>query len=113
MLEILNALGSRHDVRCWRNPVGAAAFPKGRDQLVWRRFGLVGSPDIIGFVRGGWFLGIEVKSETRGATTEQASFLRTAAAFGCCCFIARSVDEAVRNVDEFLARHTTTLPPAS
>ena len=113
MVEILNALGSRSDVRCWRNPVGAAAFPMGRDRLVWRRFGLVGSPDIVGFLRGGWFLSVEVKRDDAPLTPEQASFFRVGNQFGCCCIVARSVEEAVSQIDAFLATRDPDLTPAS
>jgi hypothetical protein len=91
--EILLAIGKAFpgSVRAWRNNTGAFKDPTGR--LV--RYGLPGSPDIIGIIRGGRFLGIEVKTAKGKASDLQRSFSTMATGLGAVVFLARSVDEAM------------------
>lgn len=101
---IINVLGRRPDVRIFRNALVAAHKPSG----AVIRGGLgEGTADLIGFLApGGWFLAIEVKSATGRASEGQLAFLDTVRRFGGCALVARSVDDAVTGVNQFLAsRH--------
>jgi hypothetical protein len=100
--EILNELGSRSDVRLFRNNVGVSL-----DASRPMRFGLcAGSSDLIGFRRLkitpdmvgndiAQFLAIECKSSNGKPTKEQQSFIDIVNRFGGKAFIARSADEAL------------------
>ena len=94
--EILIAIGREFptSVRAWRNNTGAFKDPSGR--LV--RYGLPGSPDIIGIIKGGRFLGIEVKTAKGRQTEIQRSFAAMASGLGAVVFVARSVEEAMEGL---------------
>ena len=53
-------------VKAWRNNTGARLMGSG-----WVRFGMKGSPDIIGILPGGKFLGIEVKTDSGKLSLDQ------------------------------------------
>jgi hypothetical protein len=65
-LQLLRARG----VLCWRNNTGAARIGKR-----FLRFGAVGSPDILGCLKDGRLLALEVKLPGRAPTVAQAAFL--------------------------------------
>lgn len=99
--EILNNIGSRPDVRLFRNNVGVML-----DSSRPIRFGLCkGSSDLIGIQKIkitpemvgkeiGQFISIEVKSEKGKPTKEQKLWLEMIHRFGGKAFIARSVEES-------------------
>jgi hypothetical protein len=77
----------------WEHKTGAA----------WRdgkliHYGLVGSPDIIGFMRNGMFLGIEVKSGNAVQSPQQIKFMNAAQRFNSIYLLCRSSEDAVNNV---------------
>ena len=97
---ILSALGRK-------NSQGAI---EGRYGLFWRnnsgatkvgarfiRYGLPGSPDVIGIVNG-QFVGIEVKREDGKQSEHQLAFERLAVKYGGRYAVVRSVREAIENV---------------
>lgn len=95
--SILLALGSRDDCRVWRNNTGKLPDPRtGR----WVTFGLRGSADILGLLRGGRFLAVECKTRTGRLSPEQCSFRDMVLRLGGCYVVARSVEDAVNAVDE-------------
>lgn len=67
--EILLIFGSRHDLTLWKNATGAVKIG---DRFL--RFGMKGSPDIIGIGNGGIFVGIEVKTGNARQSPEQKLF---------------------------------------
>lgn len=59
-----------------------------------------GSSDLIGWTSRGFFLSIEVKTEGEKATPEQQEFLDIVNRHGGIGFIARSADEAEKNLKD-------------
>jgi hypothetical protein len=103
MKEILLQIGSRPDVRLWRNNVGAAKGrgKQGREYFV--RFGLPGSADLSGLLANGRRLEVEVKRPKGGRhAEEQKSFGAMIERFGGLYVLARSVDDVERAVNTAL-----------
>jgi len=72
----------------WRNNVGAVRMgPR------FVQFGISGMPDIVGFTRGGLFLGCEVKTDTGKVSEIQKWFHLLTLKLGGYVFVARSYDE--------------------
>jgi hypothetical protein len=95
---IHRTLGSRPDVRLFRNHVGKVRDADGR----WHTFGLApGSADLIGWVQGR-FLSIEVKSATGRVRPEQQTWMNVVNAHGGIAFVARSAAEAVQLLEQHL-----------
>lgn len=67
------------------------------------KFGLVGSSDIIGLLRGGRFLGIEVKTPTGRQSPEQVKFENMIRRMGGLYVLARSVDDVWEALREYAA----------
>ncbi len=67
--EILLTFGSRHNLTLWKNATGAVKIGER-----FLRFGMKGSPDILGIGDGGVFIGIEVKTGNARQTPEQKLF---------------------------------------
>jgi hypothetical protein len=57
------------------------------------KYGLVGSPDIIGFTNKGVFIGIECKTGNATKSKKQICFHNIAQKFGAICLTVKSVDE--------------------
>lgn len=112
-LAILAAVGSRPDVTIWNHPTGSAVSGVG----AWLRFGLPGSPDIVGFTDGGLFIGLEIKTPGPNGgrqSEQQRSFETTANRRNAFYAVVRSVEDAHRAVDAVLehARAHGLIPPA-
>ncbi len=99
--SILSALGWRFKgrARFWRNQSGALPTAKGG----FVRFGEVGAPDILGIVRGGRMVCLEVKTATGRVSPLQRAWLDEARELGAVVGVARSVDEALQLVEGALA----------
>lgn len=82
----------------WRNNTGAVKV-EGR----FVRFGDPGSPDILGILTGGLFIGLEVKMPGRKPTDLQKEWARSARKVGGEVATVYSVDEALAVVSEALA----------
>jgi hypothetical protein len=96
MQSILLALGCRPDCRVWRQNTGRLPDPRtGR----WISFGLKGSADILGILRGGRFLAIETKTPTGRLRPEQVAFRDMVTSLGGLYVVARSVEDAVLAVE--------------
>lgn len=97
MHAIRVALGKRPDVVLWRNQSGAVRVAER-----WQRYGLqVGASDLIGILKpSGRFIALEVKT-TRGVVAkEQVMFLDLVNSMGGVGRIVRSVEDAIRAVEE-------------
>lgn len=82
--------------RVFRNNSGAFQDKRGQ----WVRFGVAnpGGADLIGFTRNGIFLAVEIKTAKGRATDEQINFINIVNKFGGIGFIARSAEEAVKEL---------------
>lgn len=86
--DVLLAIGSRPDVRVWKNATGVAKID---DRVI--RFGLKGSADIIGILApSGRFLAIECKVGRDSQRPEQKNFQAMISLMGGLYILARSVD---------------------
>jgi hypothetical protein len=104
--KIRLALGSRPDVRLFRNHVGVVKDQRGQVHS----FGLrKGSADLIGWVRISHiavFLSIEVKTATGRVREEQQQWMKNVNESGGIAFVARSEEEALNQLNEYIAaRH--------
>lgn len=109
--EILAALNRLPGVRVARNNVGRLQDRNG----TWVAYGLgVGSPDIVGIYSAGRVsgpravhvaaaFGVEVKSATGRVREEQALWHEAMRRRGLPTFVARSAEEAVRQVEVWCA----------
>lgn len=90
--DVLLALGSSPLCRVWRNECGMALnLSSGRPF----KYGLEGSPDIIGFTCSGLFIGIEIKTGESDLSKQQKIFHAVAKKFQVNICVARSVSDAV------------------
>ena len=95
--EILLAVGSRPDCRIWRNNTGVGRSLSG-DRVI--RFGLVGSADLLGILRGGRFLAVEVKTAKGRQSEAQRNFQSMIESMGGIYVLARDVQTVVDVIDE-------------
>lgn len=72
----------------WKNASGVA-MADGRHI----RYGLKGSPDIIGVIEGGRFLGIEVKTGCATQSPQQKKFQKIFEQLGGLYIVARSLED--------------------
>jgi VRR-NUC domain len=77
--------------------------PGGKDRFV--RYGFPGCSDVVGLLKDGRLLCVEVKSLTGRATPEQEAFLALVAANGGVAVLARSVDDVVAAIDKAYNSH--------
>jgi len=96
------ALGRDPRVVLWRNNTGSALQDYGSAGLKPLRYGLaLGSSDLIGLVKpSGRFVALEVKSARGAVSKEQAIFLALVESMGGIARVVRSVDEALRAVED-------------
>lgn len=87
-----------HKCFIWRNNTGSYETAAGH----YVSYGLKGSPDIIGMLPNGRFLGVEVKTDTGKQTKEQKQFEERCKACGGIYIIARSIDDLEREVKPML-----------
>ena len=95
--EILLAVGSRPDCRIWRNNTGVGRTLSGQRVI---RFGLVGSADLLGILRGGRFLAVEVKTAKGRQSEAQRNFQRMIESMGGVYVLARDVQTVVDVIDD-------------
>ncbi len=86
--DILFTFGSRKDLTLWKNATGAVKIG---DRFL--RFGMKGSPDILGIIDGGIFIGIEVKTGNAHQTAEQKFFEAMVLRRGGVYVLARCVED--------------------
>ena len=93
-------IGSRPDVRLWRHNTGKGWTDRGARIS----FGLAGSADLVGLVAPtGRFLGVEVRSAAGRQSPAQRTFQAMVAKFGGIYILARSPEDAERQLDAALA----------
>jgi len=94
LCEVLMALRASPAVAwCERMNTGAAMVGKR-----FIRFGWPGCPDVLGQLRDGRLLGVEVKSPTGRLRTEQALFLARINQAGGLAFVARNCRDVLNNL---------------
>ncbi len=102
MLGAIRALLRVHPRVAWfermNSGAGRLAYGDGRTSQ-FMRFGFAGCPDIIGMLKGGRALYIEVKRPSGTVRPEQAAFIDLAARHGAAALVARSVDDVVRALE--------------
>ena len=84
--EILLQFGARPNLTLWKNATGAVKIANR-----FLKFGMKGSPDIIGVANGGIFLGIEVKTGQAKQSPEQKLFQAMVGKRGGIYILARSL----------------------
>lgn len=98
--SILQALNFYPNV-VWHARLNSGAYAVGEGKARrFIRFGFPGCPDILGMLRGGRMLCIEVKSPTGKLSDHQAQFLDMVAKNGGCAFVARSIDDLKQHLGE-------------
>jgi hypothetical protein len=110
--QIRLAIGTRPEARIFRNQVGSLPDPRtGRlvtfglargsaDLIGWRSITV--TPDMVGS-RVAIFTSIEVKTPTGRVRPEQQAWLETVHQAGGVAGVARSIDDAVRILDDVTA----------
>ena len=90
------ALGDEPDLVLWRNTTGQTEEWNPSDGSArTMRYGLaVGSADLVGILRPGRFLALEVKTPTGRVRPEQTAWLELVRRMGGFAAVVRSVDEA-------------------
>lgn len=91
---ILEYLNSRN-IFAWRNNSGIAFY---KHRVV--SYGAVGSPDIIGIMPNGRFLGIEVKNKKGRLSENQKKFLYKIEQNGGVAIVARSLDDVIKVIEK-------------
>jgi hypothetical protein len=96
LVEVLKALNAHPAVVwCERMNTGAA-----RIGARFVRFGFRGCPDVLGQLRDGRLLGVEVKGPTGRLRPEQAFFLERVRGAGGVAFMARDCRDVLRELEK-------------
>lgn len=95
LIEVLRAL-RHHPAVAWAHRQNSGAFTTSEGQFV--RFGWPGCSDLIGQLRDGRLLAVEVKAPAGRLRPEQADFLALVNDAGGCAFVARSCADVVREL---------------
>ena len=102
LVEVLKALNAHPAVVwCERMNTGAA-----RIGARFVRFGFRGCPDVLGQLRDGRLLGVEVNSPTGRLRPEQAFFLERVRGAGGVAFTARDCRDVLRELGAVCPVHT-------
>ncbi|MDO9011201.1 MAG: VRR-NUC domain-containing protein [Gallionella sp.] len=94
--EVLKAL-SAHPAIAWCERMNSGAAKIGNRFV---RFGWTGCPDVIGQLRDGRFIGVEVKSSTGKLRPEQVIFLERIRCAGGVAFMARDCLDVMQELDK-------------
>lgn len=95
LVEVLKALNAHPAVAwCERMNSGAARIG-GR----FVRFGFTGCPDVLGQLRDGRLMGVEVKSPTGRLRPDQSIFLERIRCAGGVAFVARDCRDVMRELN--------------
>ena len=102
LVEVLKALRT-HPAVAWAERMNSgAAKVEGR----FIRFGWRGCPDVLGQLKDGRLLGVEVKSPTGRLRPEQAFFLERVRGAGGVAFTARDCRDVLRELGAVCPVHT-------
>ena len=102
LVEVLKAL-STHPAVAWCERMNSGAARMGARFV---RFGFKGCPDVLGQLRDGRLLGVEVKATAGRLRPEQAIFLERIRGAGGVAFVARNCRDVLRE----LSTHERTTP---
>ena len=94
LVEVLKALRA-HPAVVWCERMNSGATRIGTR---WVKFGFVGCPDVLGQLRDGRMLGVEVKGPTGKLRPEQAVFLDRIRGAGGVAFVARDCRDLMREL---------------
>lgn len=92
------AIGSLAFARIWKNATGAARSFDNPDRVV--SFGLKGSSDLVGVLKGGKILCIECKTGNATQSKDQKNFEAMIKLFGGYYFVVKTVEDAIELVNE-------------
>lgn len=95
LLEVLKTLRS-HPAVAWCERQNSGAFTDARGQFV--RFGWPGCADVLGQLRDGRFLAVEVKAPAGRLSEAQVLFLDRVTAAGGVAFVARNAADVIENL---------------
>lgn len=95
LVEVLLALKS-HSAVAWVERMNSGATRIGTR---WVKFGFAGCPDVLGQLRDGRLLGVEVKAPRGKLRPEQAVFLERIRAGGGVGFVARNCRDVIRELN--------------
>jgi hypothetical protein len=96
LIEVLQALRA-HPAVVWCERMNSGATRIGTR---WVKFGFVGCPDVLGQLRDGRLLGVEVKARKRKLRPEQSIFLERIRGAGGIAFVARDLGDVMRELSE-------------
>jgi hypothetical protein len=94
LVEVLKAL-SAHPAVAWAHRMNTGAVRIGARFV---RFGFVGCPDVLGQLKDGRLLGVEVKAAKGKLRPEQAVFLDRIRCAGGVAFVARDCRDVLREL---------------
>lgn len=94
LVEVLKALKT-HPAVVWCERMNSGAAKVGNRFI---RFGFTGCPDVLGQLRDGRLLGVEVKSKTGKLRPEQSIFLERIRGAGGVAFVARNCRDVFREL---------------
>lgn len=92
--SILDYLQARN-IFCWKEHSGGIMVDGGTRYMP---IGLKGKADIIGLLRGGRFLAIEVKRPSGKVSEDQQFFLNMIKDMGGLAFVARNIDDVIKQI---------------
>lgn len=95
---ILEYLHARR-VYCWKEHSAGIPMDNGKRFMP---IGLKGKADILGIIKGGRFLAIEVKRPSGRTSPAQEEFLRNVNENGGLGFVAKSVDDVIEKLEPCL-----------
>ena len=96
LVEVLKALKA-HPAVSWCERINSGAAKVGNRFI---RFGFKGCPDVLGQLRDGRLLGVEVKSPTGKLRPEQSVFLERIRGAGGVAFVARDLRDVMRELNQ-------------
>ncbi len=96
LVEVLKALRT-HPAVAWAERMNTGAAKVGNRFI---RFGWPGCPDVLGQLKDGRFLGVEVKAQAGRLRPEQALFLERIRCAGGVAFVARDLRDVLRALGE-------------
>lgn len=94
--EVLQALAAHHAV-AWCERMNSGAVRMGKRFV---RFGWKGCPDVLGQMKDGRLLGVEVKAAKGKLRPEQAVFLERIRGAGGVAFMARDCRDVIRELEK-------------
>ena len=96
LVEVLKALRT-HPAVAWAERMNTGAAKIGNRFI---RFGFKGCPDVLGQLKDGRLLGVEVKAQAGRLRPEQALFLERIRCAGGVAFVARDLRDVLRGLGE-------------